>query len=185
MRNSMKKMYLVPFAAALCSIGLLAACGDSSTDPKPTKAEECASALTTGVPTAECLVGTWNMIGLANANLNNEILPGFSYSAAPGKMIFTEDGKFEFDLPTAGITKLNPLDYPVYGDWKIEGKVIKLHSMSTALHKTRTELTPSFTTDGSVIKMTFGPSSLWLMENETDEVSIKANATEVYTISVQ
>ena len=180
----MKKMYLVPLAAAL-ALSTFTACGDSSSDPKPSKAEECASALATGVPTAECLVGTWNMVGLANANLNNEVLPGFDYSAAPGKMVFTEDGKFEFDLPTAGISKLDPLDYPVYGDWKIEGNVIKLHSMSTALHKTRTELTPSFTTDGAVIKMTFGPSTLWLMENETDEQSIKANATEVYTISVQ
>jgi hypothetical protein len=170
-------MYLVPFALA---VSMFTACGDSSSDPKPSKAEECSKGVT-----AECLVGSWSFVGIANASNNNEIIPNFDYTTGPGKLIFSDDGKFEFDLPTAGITKLDPLDYPVYGDWKIEGKVIKLHSMSTALHKTRTELTPSFTTDGSVIKMTFGPSSLWLMENETDEVSIKANATEVYTISVQ
>ena len=182
MRISMKKMYLVPFAAAF-ALATLAACGDSSSDPKPSKAEECSKGLT-----PECLVGSWSLVGIANAANNNEIIPNFDYAAGPGKLIFTDDGKFEFDLPTANLGNsplLNPLDYPVYGDWKVEGNVVKLHSMSTALFKTRTEVAPVITMDAATVKMTFGAGTLWLMENATDEVSIKTNATEVYTISAQ
>ena len=178
----MKKMFLVPFAAALCSIGLLAACGDSSTSPKKSpKSEECAKGVTT-----ECMVGSWSLIGLANATNNNEIIPNFDYTTGPGKLTFTEDGKFEFDLPSVNLGSsplLNPLDYPVYGDWKVEAGVLKLHSMSTALYKTRVERAPIISVEGAQVKMTFGPNTLWLMENATDETSIKANGTEVYTIS--
>ena len=177
----MKKMYLVPFVAALGAACLLSACGDSSSNPtKKAKSEECALGAS-----AECLVGTWSLVGLANAANENQIIPNFDYSTGPGKLTFTEDGKFEFDLPTVNLGSsplLNPLDYPVYGDWKIEAGIIKLHSMSTALFKTRIERAAIITIDGAEVKMTFGPGTLWLMENATDETSIKANATEVYTI---
>ena len=179
----MKKMYLVPFVAALGAAALLSACGDSSSDPKPSKAEECSKGLT-----AECLVGSWSLMGIANAANNNEIIPNFDYSTGPGKLIFTDDGKFEFDLPAVNLGNsplLNPLDYPVYGDWSIEGNILKLHSMSTALFKTRVQVVPTITVDAATVNMNFGPGSLWLMENATDEVSIKTNATEVYTISAQ
>ena len=178
----MKKMYLVPFAAALCAVGLLTSCGDSSTGAKKaSKAEECSKGLT-----AECMVGSWSLIGLANAANNNEIIPNFDYTTGPGKLTFTEDGKFQFDLPSVNLNNsplLNPLDYPVYGDWKIEAGVLKLHSMSTALFKQRVERMPIISVEATQVKMTFGPSTLWLMENATDETSIKANGTEVYTIS--
>lgn len=180
MRNSMKKMYLVPFALA---VSMFTACGDSSSDPKPSKAEECSKGVT-----AECLVGSWSFVGIANASNNNEIIPNFDYTTGPGKLIFSDDGKFEFDLPSVNLGNsplLNPLDYPVYGDWKIEGNVVKLHSMSTALFKTRVEVAPIITVEAASVKMTFGPGTLWLMENATDETSIKANSTEVYTISAQ
>jgi hypothetical protein len=176
----MKKMLLVPFVAAF-ALATLAACGDSSSNPtKKAKSEECALRAS-----AECLVGSWSLVGLANATNENQIIPNFDYSTGPGKLTFTEDGKFEFDLPTVNLGSsplLNPLDYPVYGDWKIEAGIIKLHSMSTALFKTRVERAAIITIDGAEVKMTFGPGSLWLMENATDETSIKANATEVYTI---
>ena len=178
----MKKMYLVPFAAAF-ALATLAACGDSSSDPKPSKAEECSKGLT-----PECLVGSWSLVGIANAANNNEIIPNFDYAAGPGKLIFTDDGKFEFDLPSVNLgnsPRLDSRDYPVYGDWKVEGNVVKLHAISTALKKARVEVAPIITVEATSVKMTFGPGSLWLMENATDETSIKANSTEVYTISAQ
>ena len=183
MRITMKKMYLVPFAAAL-ALSTFTACGDSSTSAnKMSKAVECSKGVT-----SECLVGTWDLVGLANASLNNEILPNFDYAAGPGKLTFSEDGKFEFDLPTVNLAVsplIDPLDFPVYGDWKIEGNVVKLHALSTALNKTRVEVSPIIVVGATDVKMSFGPGTLWLMENATDETSIRANATEYYSISAK
>ena len=181
MRITMKKMYLVPLAAAL-ALSTFTACGDSSSGAtKTSKAVECSKGVT-----AECLVGTWNLVGLANANLNNEILPSFDYSTGPGQLTFTEDGKFQFDLPTVNLAAsplINPMDFPVYGDWKAEGNVLKLHAMSTAIYPARTEVTPIIVVTATEVTMSFGPGTLWLMNNASDETSIRANGTEFYTIS--
>lgn len=163
----------------------LTTCDDSSScNRMPSKAEECASSIG-GVVTAECLVGTWSLIGIANANLG-EIYPDFNYAAGPGKLIFTDDGKFQFDLPTVSLDAspfLSSQDFPVYGSWHIEGNVIKLHSASVILFKTRVDRIPRIVLEGSEIKMTFGANTLWLMEIAVGETDVKANATEVYTIS--
>ena len=172
----MKKMLLVPFAAAL-ALSTLTACGDSSSDPKPTKAQECANGLS-----SDCLVGSWNMIGLANSG-TGEILPSYNYTA-PGKLTFNEDGSFQFDLPAAAPADLRTIDCnPVYGTWSVSGNTLAMEATvnGMCLAKKRTTVVPVITTNGAQIKMTTG--SLWLLENATDEKSIKENSTEVYTIS--
>ena len=173
----MKKMLLVPFAAAL-ALSTLTACGDSSSDPKPSKAEECANGLS-----SDCLVGSWNMIGLANSG-TGEILPSYDYKSAPGMLTFNEDGSFQFDVPAAAPVDLRTIDCnPVYGTWTVSGNTLTMKSTvnGMCLAKKSTTVVPIITTNGAQIKMTMG--GLWLLENATDEVSIKSNSTEVYTIS--
>ena len=177
----MKNKVFIGLAAAL-ALSAFTACSESSGSSEPTKAELCANGLS-----KECLIGSWDMVGFAS-NSTGEIFPNFDYTANPGKLIFKDvchiDGcEFEFDLPSAGLTRLNPLDYPVYGRWTIEDKTLKLHSISTALYKSNYETVPVVKVEGAVVKMMFG--GLWLMENETDESNIKTYGAEVYTISAQ
>jgi len=170
----MKKMFLVPLAIA---VSMFTACGDSSSDPKPTKAQECANGLS-----ADCLVGSWNMIGLANSG-TGEILPSYNYTV-PGMLTFNEDGSFQFDVPLAAPADLRTIDCnPVYGTWTVSGNTLTMKSTvnGMCLAKKSTTVVPIITTNGAQIKMTMG--GLWLLENATDEVSIKSNSTEVYTIS--
>ena len=167
-------MFLVPLAIA---VSMFTACGDSSSDPKPTKAQECANGLS-----ADCLVGSWNMIGLANSG-TGEILPSYNYTV-PGMLTFNEDGSFQFDVPLAAPADLRTIDCnPVYGTWTVSGNTLTMKSTvnGMCLAKKSTTVVPIITTNGAQIKMTMG--GLWLLENATDEVSIKSNSTEVYTIS--
>ena len=173
----MKKMLLVPFALA---VSMFTACGDSSSDPKPSKAEECANGLS-----SDCLVGSWNMIGLANSG-TGEILPSYDYKSAPGMLTFSEDGSFQFDVPAAAPADLRTIDCnPVYGTWTVSGNTLTMKStvngMCLDTKQKSITFVPIITTNGAQIKMTTGV--LWFFFNATDEKSIKENSTEVYTIS--
>ena len=164
--------------ASLCSLAAFTACGDSSSSASKSKAEECANGLS-----AECLQGSWNMLGFAN-NGTGEILPAYDYKAAPGKLTFNEDGTFQFDVPLSAPADLKAGDCnPVYGNWTISGTQLTLKGTINGMclaHKSAT-FTPVIAAEGAEIKMSMG--GLWLMENATDEVSIKSYAGEVYTIS--
>ena len=99
-------------------------------------------------------------------------------------LTFNEDGSFQFDVPAAAPVDLRTIDCnPVYGTWTVSGNTLTMKSTvnGMCLAKKSTTVVPIITTNGAQIKMTMG--GLWLLENATDEVSIKSNSTEVYTIS--
>ena len=177
----MNKKLFIGLAAAV-AMSALTACSESSSSSKPSKAEECANGLS-----AECLVGAWNMNGFANSG-TGEMLPNFNYTAAPGKMTFNEDGTFQFDVPAGAPAGHRTEDCnPIYGNWSVAGTTLTMRAtineMCVDSHKKKIDLVPKIVVDGVEVKMTYG--SLWLLENATDEVSIKDNSTEVYTISAQ
>lgn len=171
----MKNKVFIALTAAV-AMSALTACGDSSGKSDPSKAESCAQ-----VPvSAECLNGTWDVVGIAA--LTGESI--VDYSANPGKLILTKDdgkesGSLEFDLP-GNTSKVNPLDYPVYGTWTIANGVIDFHIMSTAINGTRFQMVPKVKIEGAFVKMTFG-SQLFLIP-EVDDRPADSN-TEVFSIS--
>ncbi len=175
----MKNKVFIGLAAAL-ALSAFTACSESSSSSKPTKAEECAKGLS-----KECLVGAWSMIGFANVG-TGEILPNYDYQAAPGLLTFNEDGSFQFDLPTAAPAGLRDVDCnPIFGNWSISGTSLSMHATvgGLCLAKQSATFTPTIAADGANIKMTVG--GLWLLENATDETSIKSYSSEVFTISAQ
>ena len=180
----MKNKVFIAMTAAV-AMAALTACGDSGTSSAKSKATECANGLS-----AECLQGTWSLIGIAPISTDpanpgaGEIMANFNYSAAPGVMIFNEDGSFQFDVPQGAPEGLKTVDCnPVYGTWSVSEASLTLKGTtnSVCLGQKNITVTPLIKPEGAVIKMSLG--ALWLMENATDEVSLKSTSTEVFTIS--
>ena len=92
----MKKSFFAVVAAGVCATALLVGCGDSSSSPSKSRVQKCANGLSD-----ECLIGTWNLNGLANlATPTRDIrTPDFDYQANPGKLVFKADGTLEFTFP--------------------------------------------------------------------------------------
>lgn len=179
-----KKIFLSVAAVGLLAASLTA-CGDSSSGAKSSKAEDCAAGLS-----AECLEGSWNLVGLALISTDpanpgaGDILTNYNYSAAPGVMTFNEDGSFQFDVPMSAPEDLRTVDCnPIYGDWSIAGASLTLNAKinNMCLGQKHITITPVIKQEGVSIKMSFG--ALWLMENAMDEVDLRASSTEVLTIN--
>lgn len=171
----MKNKVFIAMTAAV-AMAALTACGDSSGKAEPSKAESCSQKPIT----AECLNGTWDVVGIAK--LTGESIA--DYSAGPGKLIMTktegkEEGKVEFDLPGSA-SKVNPLDYPVHGTWTVANGVVNFHIISTAIYGTRFEMVPTVKVEGAFVKLTFN-RQLFLIP-EVDDSPFDAN-TEVFSIS--
>ncbi|MBR5413631.1 MAG: hypothetical protein IK114_11425 [Fibrobacter sp.] len=180
----MKNKVFIAMTAAV-AMAALTACGDSGTSAAKSKATECANGLS-----AECLQGTWSLVGIAPISTDpanpgaGEILTDYNYSAAPGVMTFNEDGTFQFDLPQGAPEGLKTVDCnPVYGTWTVSEANLTLKSTvnGMCLGQGSITVTPLIKPEGAVIKMSLG--TLWLMENVTDQVDLKATTTEVFTIS--
>lgn len=173
--------------AGLCSLAALTACGDSSSSPSKSKAQECAEGLS-----AECLVGSWNLIGISYVG-ETKVSPLYNYQAAPGVLTFNEDGSFQFSMPQgapAALTTDEDCNPYINGTWNVEGKILnfvsdphKNNNMQMCLNgKKSFAVSPTIALEENQIKMTFG--QLVLMEHVTDDDS-KNYLSEVYTISAK
>lgn len=176
----MKRTFSAIFGAAcLSATAFLAACSDDSSS-SPSKAEECANGLT-----AECIEGSWDLQGMVSLQdtTMSDINAFYNYTAAPGKLTFTEDGSFQFDLPVGSPTSAETDCNPVYGNWTVENGVLTMKSTvgNVCLISRNKTLTPVIKVEANVVKMRF--NELWLLYNETDEESVRSYYAELFSIS--
>ena len=182
-----KKNLIAMMAAGSFCLSALTACGDSSTEARVPKGQQCANGLT-----AECLVGEWSMLGFANKG-TKVMLPEFNYADMPGKLTFQPDGSFNFVLPTnAPAALVNDSDCnPIKGSWSVEGTVLTLSSVAkhfdnlqmclgTGTHITL-EPEVNLEDDPGHVRLLFG--EIILMGKATNEQSVRDYSTEVFSIS--
>lgn len=136
----------------------------------------------------ECLIGSWDFIGIADSSTGN-LIPKYDYSRNPGKMIFKKDSLFEFSRSSIepdpyGIKEeCNQANGKVMGNWTVENGKLKMVAIINAecLQGGREkEFKPKFVIENDLIKMTMGP--LWLAESDVDEFLTHSIGREIYTI---
>jgi len=167
----MKKVILSAIAAA--SICLFSAC--SSDESEPTLAEKCANGLN-----EDCLVGTWTLKNIQSLDGKSVY---FDHSSAPGTLIITEDGNFDFTYTTttdAGISEMAAggcAGTKVYGKWTVTGASLSLKvGRSDCLSFGQTfNITPTINES----EMRF--NTVVFHENDMTDALLKSNATEFYT----
>lgn len=174
----MKKLSLL--AAGLCSLGILAACGDdSSSTPKVSKGTECAEGLST-----ECIVGSWSYLGLENASGSK--LNGFDFSANPTTMEFQENGHFVLQAPPntqLGKDAMMDTDGVVSGTWGVRDGKLYMRANSTSIPATSFELNPEITVVGDEVKLKLGYGQIIFMYSEGIELGTRSYYSETFTIS--
>lgn len=165
----MKKRFSSVLAlASVFAMSLMTACSDDSpAEPKPTKGEQCASGLS-----AACLEGTWTLDGYADKGTT--VQTAF-YSVAPGGSLkFSADKNFEFTYPDSR---------KVFGTWSVADGSLTLKG--TVRHE---DLPSKSTVTVPLIQAANGKvymsmEKLWFMENETDDMGLRAGYGELYSIS--
>jgi len=176
----MKKLSLLA-AAGLCSLGFLTACSENgSAEAKVSKATECAAGIS-----AECLAGTWTSIGLQT---NDGVMSAKAdYSAAPGKLTFTKEGKFSYEAPVNSILSSTCLkddsENMMYGTWTLANGTLTLSSVSTCIRPSNATFTPTIKNENGLITMKFGVGKNWFTFNEGLDLSERSHYAETYTIS--
>lgn len=174
----MKKVTLMLALAGLGAATVMTACSSGAEPKKPTKAEECASGIST-----ECLIGEWSANGLASRE-SGEMVAGFNYISAPGKLSFREDGTFAFIAPAGAPAAV--IDCPkVYGTWSLAGATLTMKGTvgNECLNSNTFSGTPKISLEGASVKMSMEP--LYFLYNATDEATVRTLNAELYTISAQ
>ena len=109
---------------------LLTACGDETTTTPPTKAEQCATGLT-----SDCLLGTWSSNGpivpqVIGTDTVDLVTPKPDFSTSPATLKFYVDekkaNKFEFINSPLTIAPCQNGTGKIYGDWEIVGNSLHL-----------------------------------------------------------
>lgn len=178
----MNKKFSMVLGAACLSAALLAGCSDDSASSGASKAEECATGIT-----SDCLLGTWSMIGFAD-NASGVIMPEYDYMAMPGSMVFNEDSSFVFTLPSNAAAVLGDAECAtIQGTWTVtppslnlSTRVDRFDNMGMCTGKSKGTLTPKVAVEGSQVKMSLG--QVFFLDRITDESSVKTTGTEVFTI---
>lgn len=109
---------------------LFTACGDETTSTPPSKAEQCATGLS-----SDCLLGTWSSNGpivpqVIGADTVDLVAPNPDFSTSPATLKFYIDekkaNKFEFiNSPLTKAICQNGTG-KIYGDWQIVGNSLHL-----------------------------------------------------------
>lgn len=181
----MKKVSMALAVAGLGTAAMMAACNTTPTESKPTKAQECAAGLST-----ECLVGEWSVKGLASI-ADGSMHPSFDYSARPGKLIFNDDGTFEYQVPAGTPSSVN-CGETTYGTWSVNGASLTMKStIGNMCIDNKTFKGYVFTSTPSVkvndtsttVDLAFG--SLYFLYNISDEAADRVGYNEVFSISAQ
>lgn len=175
----MKKMIAALAAFGLASV--FTACDSGTTNAKPTKGQECANGIS-----AECLVGEWAMNGLAN-KVSGELSVSYNYTTAPGKLIFSEDGSYQFFAPATAPADVKMCDGG-YGTWSVaDGSLtmratVKTECVDMKTFKNNTYVSkPQVAVKGATVEMVF--DGLFYFLGGTDEAEIKTQYGESYSIS--
>lgn len=195
----MKKSFFAVVAAGACATALLVGCGDSSSSPSKSRVQKCANGLTD-----ECLIGTWNLNGLADlATPTRDIrTPDFDYQANPGKLVFKADGTLEFTFPANAPADLMADSdcQSIKGSWSIEAGALKVRNVTQnfdnlqmcvlenifvkkSMHSAGSiTVVPEISSEGAVVKMVI-PQLLMMGGKSvaTDDVAFYNSTGEVYT----
>lgn len=164
----MKKVILTAIAAAgLC---FLTACSD---DPEPTIAEKC-----TGGLTEDCLVGTWNLNYIENAQDKSKIV---DFGLTPSTLVFTDDGKFEFTNTTSPNSEMagrGCAGEKTYGTWAIEGASLKI---VVTMPRCQEPEIGTYTTTPTLTVTDLNLNTVVFHNNDISDLMMKPFATEHYT----
>jgi hypothetical protein len=168
---------------------LFTACGDESTSTPPTKAEQCATGLT-----SDCLLGTWSINGPTGATaVGNDIVyiidPSHDLTSSPAtvKFYIAEKNVKTFEFTHSSLSKAGCDLTKTYGTWELNGTALHLKATAnTACIPERqyveATITPEIAVSGAKVTMTF--KQLFFMRPEyggsasLDELQDKY---EVYT----
>jgi len=117
-----------------------------------------------------CIVGTWSLKGIY-AKADNSVIT--NYSNAPGTLVITDDGKFEYTMSAAPQVDAGCGGQKVYGEWEIAEATIKFKV------KTGDCIEGTHTMSPKVDELQMNMNGVLFQGGDVDDESTKANGTEI------
>ena len=156
------KIFTLLAASCLC---LFSACSDDSSESLGDKCSQ-----NNGV-TEGCVVGTWSLKAIYNKGDNTAIT---NYTNAPGALIITNDGKFEYTMSAAPQVDIACGGQKVYGTWEINEATIKFSV------KTGDCVFGPITASPRVDELQMNMNGVFFQLGDVDDESTKVNGTEIF-----
>ncbi|MBR2074237.1 MAG: hypothetical protein IKC23_06850 [Fibrobacter sp.] len=117
-----------------------------------------------------CVVGTWSLKGIY-AKADNSVIT--NYSNAPGTLVITDDGKFEYTMSAAPQVDTDCGGQKVYGTWEIIDASLKFSI------KTGDCVVGPITASPRVDELQMNLNGVFFQLGDVDDESTKANGTEI------
>jgi hypothetical protein len=156
------KTKIFTLLAASCLLAF-SACSDDSSESLGDKCGE-----NNGV-TEGCVVGTWSLKAIYNKGDNTTIT---NYANAPGTLVITDDGKFEYAMSAAPQVDAACGGQKVYGVWEINEATIKFNVKTG-------DCVVSFTASPRVDELQMNLNGVFFQLGDVDDEPTKVNGTEI------